>query len=99
MTKMQNWRMQGCAEVLIEQNDKLLALSKNAANLPKIMLKNLKDTLSVVSSLLDLVGSYKPDSNISDEEIARIRHRIGDLVVSVAMITIQINEYRKTERS
>jgi hypothetical protein len=91
---MQNWKMRACAEVLIEQNDKLLALSQNAANLPKIMLKNLKDTLSITSDLLDRVGRYKPDSEISDEEIAQIRHRIGDLVVSVAMITIQINEYK-----
>jgi hypothetical protein len=99
MTKIQNWRMQACAAVLIEQNDKLLELTKNAGNLPNIILKNLKDTLSITVGLLDRVGSYKPNSEISNEEISRICQRIGNLVVNVEMINIQIKTYNKGEEN
>jgi hypothetical protein len=91
--------MQACAAVLIEQNDKLLELTKNAGNLPNIILKNLKDTLSITVGLLDRVGSYKPNSEISNEEISRICQRIGNLVVNVEMINIQIKTYNKGEEN
>jgi hypothetical protein len=97
MTKMQNWRLRGCISVLLDQNDKLTTMSQNYANanLPNIMLKNIRDNLEIAVALLDQVGHINIDAEISDEYIARLRHSIGDLAVSVAMTEIQINEYRK----
>ena len=95
MTKMQNFRIQGCLAVLSEQNDKLCAMSQNYTNLPKIILKNIRDSLDITVGLLEQIGSYNMDAQISDESITRLRHNIGDLAVNVAMIEIQIDEYRK----
>lgn len=97
MTKFQNWKMQACAEVIIEQNDKLLELSKDTANLPSVILKHLKDTLSLSHDLLDRVGRYKPDSDIRSEDIAKLCYAIGNLSVDVAMVSIQIKSYRQRE--
>lgn len=92
MTATQNFKMQGCVEVLCEQCEKLSGIDRR--NLPNAILENLMRIFKVCHNLLDEVSN---NTDITDEYIANLRHRIGDLVCNVAMVTIQVNSYRKGE--
>lgn len=92
MTKIQNFHMQGCVAVLCEQNDKLITLSERCAGLPIPILRNLRQILAVCTNLMDEVSVHV----VTDEYIAQLRSRLGDLAVNVAMIEIQIKSYRQS---
>ena len=92
MTKMQNFKMQGCVAVLVEQNDKLCNFDKR--NLPNAILENIKRVHTVCHSLLNECSCQTPESDITDEYIANFRHKLGDLVCNVAMLDIQIKFIR-----
>lgn len=96
MTKMQNFQMQGCTKVLCELADKLSVLSSGRiGNLPSPILANLRRIYATCVNLMDEVSTYA----VTDEYIARLRQRLGDLACNVAMIEIQIDAYKKGQLS
>ena len=96
MTKMQNFQRQACMKILCELADKLSALSKGRiGNLPSPILTNLRQIYTACYNMMDEVGSHA----VTDEYIARLRHRLGDLACNVAMLEIQIDAYKKGQLS
>lgn len=93
MTKMQNFKLQGCLVIIVEYNERICTLSKDTINLPKTIRDNIQKLLIKSHSLLNEIGKLTPNSTITDEYITDFQHKIGCFVCQVAMAEMQVKNY------
>ena len=93
MTKMQNFKIQGCMVVIVEYNDRICNLSKDTVNLPKTIRDNIHKLLTKSHSFLSEIGKLTPNTDTTDDYIINLQNQIGCFICQVTMAEMQVKNY------